>query len=193
MSDRTKEQYLPCGICGWDVPAHNTNKGMCPSVPKWKHDAMNAPVTSNQDTNRDKVLRREVVKVSDGRLREMQAQAISFEGVGDYEYHWHWAAVVNELIALRAHETPAEPPPGLLMSMVIRMDHGLGVPGYYDQPMFGSDAPTHKQRLEAALVTARQMWEEVVGQGFYRPERESFYAAKSGSSVEPSRDGGNKS
>ena len=59
-------------------------------------------MTSDLDTNRDKVLRREVVKVSDVRLLEMQAQAIALEGVGDYEYHWHWAAIVNELIAQRA-------------------------------------------------------------------------------------------
>ena len=73
---------------------------------------------------------------------------------------------------------PSEPPPGLLMSMALRMDHGLGVPGYYDQQMFGSEAPTHKQRLEAALITARQMWEEVTGHGFYRPEKEAEYVQR---------------
>lgn len=73
---------------------------------------------------------------------------------------------------------PTEPPPGLLMSMALRMDHGLGVPGYYDQQMFGSEAPSHKQRLEAALITARQMWEEVTGHGFYRPEKEPEYVQR---------------
>lgn len=62
------------------------------------------------------------------------------------------------------------------MSMAIRMDHGLGVPGHYDQPIFADSGLTHQQRLDGALRTARQMWEEVVGQGFYRPEKEAEYA-----------------
>lgn len=71
-----------------------------------------------------------------------------------------------------------EPSMGLLVSMAIRMDHGLGVPGYYDQPMFGNSGPTHQQRLDAAITTARQMWEEATGHGFYRPEKEAEYAAR---------------
>lgn len=59
--------------------------------------------TSNPETNRDKVLRGEAVEVSDGRLREMQEQAIRFEGVPAHlpTYHWHWAAAINELIERR--------------------------------------------------------------------------------------------
>ena len=54
------------------------------------------------ETNREKVLRGEVVRVSDGRLVEMQIQAIECEGVTPNPvYHWHWAAVLNELVALR--------------------------------------------------------------------------------------------
>lgn len=81
------------------------------------------------------------------------------------------------------------PPPGLLVSMAIRMDRALGIPGYYDQPLFAmsSQPIPHQQQMEAAIITARQMWEEVVGQGFYRPEREAEYAAKRGSAVEPER------
>lgn len=60
-----------------------------------------ATLTSKQETNRDKVLRGEVVLVTNGRLREMQQQAIRFEGIGDGTYHWHWAAVMNELLARR--------------------------------------------------------------------------------------------
>lgn len=80
-------------------------------------------------------------------------------------------------------ETNSEPTPGLLISMAIRMDHGLGIPGYYDQPMFGSDGPTHKQRLDAALSTARQMWEEATGRGFYRPEKEAEYVKRAEDSL----------
>lgn len=71
------------------------------------------------------------------------------------------------------------------MSMAIRMDHGLGCPGYYDQPMFGnsSDKLTHAQHLELTLATCRQMWEEVVGLGFYRSKKEAEYAARAGSSA----------
>lgn len=64
-------------------------------------------MTSNGESNRDKVLRGEVVKVTDDRLREMQSQAIALEGVGDGTYHWHWAAVLSELIARRTGTLPA--------------------------------------------------------------------------------------
>jgi hypothetical protein len=54
------------------------------------------------ETNREKVLRGEVVRVSDSRLVEMQIQAVECEGVtANPVYHWHWAAVLNELVALR--------------------------------------------------------------------------------------------
>lgn len=86
--------------------------------------------------------------------------------------HWRRLSDPDSLL-----EAPPEPPPGLLMSMAIRMDHGLGCPGYYDQISLGKDAPTHKQRLDGAIRLAAQMWEEVVGHGFYRPEKEADYAA----------------
>jgi hypothetical protein len=70
---------------------------------------------------------------------------------------------------------PTNPPIGLLMSMAIRADHGLGVPGYYDQ--FKDQGVTHAQRVDAALRQMRQLWEEVVGLGFYSPEKEAEYAA----------------
>lgn len=58
------------------------------------------------DTSRDMALRGEVVIVTLGRLKEMQQQAIAQEGVtADPVYHWHWAAVINELLWLRAHST----------------------------------------------------------------------------------------
>ena len=56
--------------------------------------------------NRDLALRGEVVIVTKARLLEMQQQAIANEGVtADPVYHWHWAAVVNELLWLRAHSS----------------------------------------------------------------------------------------
>lgn len=72
---------------------------------------------------------------------------------------------------------PKEPPLALLISMAVRSDHGLGVPGYYDQAIFGGDGIGHARRLEAAIGTMRQLYEEVSGHGFYNPEREGFYLA----------------
>jgi hypothetical protein len=58
------------------------------------------------ETNRDKALRGEAVHVSDRRLQEMRDQAIRHEGVtADPVYHWHWAAIVNELMIRRAADT----------------------------------------------------------------------------------------
>jgi hypothetical protein len=65
---------------------------------------------------------------------------------------------------------PKEPPHGLLMSMAIRYDHGLGVPGYYDSPLFAGSGLTHQQRLDGALVTMAQLYEEVSGRGFFKWE-----------------------
>ncbi len=64
---------------------------------------------------------------------------------------------------------PREPPQDLLRSMAVRYDHGLGVPGYYDQPVFGAENVGHARRMEATLRTMAQLYEEVVGKGFYRP------------------------
>ena len=63
---------------------------------------------------------------------------------------------------------PQKPPQGLLMSMAIRYDHGLGVDGYYDQPLFATSGLTHKQRLESTLTTMLQLYEEVAGWGFFK-------------------------
>lgn len=77
--------------------------------------------------------------------------------------------------AMRAIVLPKEPSSGLLMSMAIRYDHGLGVPGFYDSLPIQLGV-THAQRLESALGTMRQLYEEVSGYGFYSPEREDQYA-----------------
>lgn len=71
-----------------------------------------------------------------------------------------------------------EPTPGLLMSMAIRGDHALGCPGYYDQEMFKANGHvSHQRTLEVAISEARKQHEEVVGAGFYSPEREAGYVA----------------
>lgn len=71
----------------------------------------------------------------------------------------------------REKALPKEPPLGLLVSMAIRNDHGLGVPGYYDQFEPGS----HRKRMDAALSEMRKLYEEVSGYGFYQPEKDEYY------------------
>lgn len=66
---------------------------------------------------------------------------------------------------------PVVPSDDLLKSMAIRYDHGLGCPGYYDQPIFGAENVGHERRLQSTLTTMRQLHEEVVGTGFYRAPR----------------------
>lgn len=78
---------------------------------------------------------------------------------------------------------PIEPSNALLMSMAIRFDHALALPGYYDQfsafmaqstkGVAPAPAATHAQRLASTLSTMRQLHEEVVGKGFYNPLNES--------------------
>lgn len=81
--------------------------------------------------------------------------------------------------ALAAEPLPKEPPPGLLMSMAIRYDHGLGMPGFYDSGIYTDvTGITHAQRLDSTLRTMRQLYEEVSGHGFYRPELEADYAER---------------
>jgi hypothetical protein len=82
--------------------------------------------------------------------------------------------LMDEAAALKTKLLPKEPPPGLLVSMAIRMDHGLGVPGYYDQ---GMSIESHTSRMKSTITVCRQLYEEVSGYGFYKPELESHYAA----------------
>lgn len=81
----------------------------------------------------------------------------------------------------KAPALPQQPPLGLLVSMAMRYDHGLGMPGYYDSLAslgLGWKGVAHKQRLLGTLATMRQLYEEVSGHGFYRPELEASYASR---------------
>ena len=71
---------------------------------------------------------------------------------------------------------PIEPPIELLISMALRIDHGLGCPGYYDcLPI--QLGPTHKQRMDATIADMRRVYEEAVGKGFYSDDRKEYYAS----------------
>lgn len=79
-------------------------------------------------------------------------------------------AALAAIEAAGAVIVPVEATDDLLMSMAVRYDHGLGVPGYYDQPMIlEASKVSHELRLESTMATMRQLHEEVVGKGFYRP------------------------
>lgn len=69
---------------------------------------------------------------------------------------------------------PKDPPEELLRSMAFRYDHGLAIPGYYDQPFLKEKnlGATHEQMLESTLRTMSQLYEEVAGYGFYKYKRE---------------------
>jgi hypothetical protein len=73
---------------------------------------------------------------------------------------------------LESGATSNSPTPGLLMSMAIRYDHGLGVPGYYDSLLGPGE---HQKKVMSTLAVMAQLYEEISGQGFYSPDREDHY------------------
>jgi hypothetical protein len=83
-------------------------------------------------------------------------------------------AVAESDVQQEAVVIPKNPSDGLLMSIAIRLDHALGMPGYYDrQP---GVRYSHARALEMALSDARRAHEEITGEGFYTPNREEFYS-----------------
>lgn len=74
---------------------------------------------------------------------------------------------------------PIEPSDGLLNSMALRFDHGIFAPAFPGAKFIPSTEEERQQRIEVTRTIMRQLHEEVVGKGFYRPEREAEYAAKS--------------
>lgn len=89
-------------------------------------------------------------------------------------------ALLKELNDLKAAPSgfvmiPVKPPKALLVSMAIRSDHGLGVPGYYDQKILGGNGVSHEKQFEAAIREMAQVYEEVTGEGFYSQSREQQY------------------
>ena len=72
---------------------------------------------------------------------------------------------------------PREPERERLVSMAIRYDHALAVPGYYDNPAFAHFGGVgHAKRLEGTIISMRQLYEEAIGQGFY-PNNKAMIAA----------------
>lgn len=75
----------------------------------------------------------------------------------------------------------ARPSPGLLMSMALRYDHSIGMPGRYDWkslPGIGEkEVGRHTRMLVGTMITMGQLWQEATGNGFYDPAKESGYVA----------------
>jgi len=69
---------------------------------------------------------------------------------------------------------PVDPPPGLLVSMAMRLHHDFGV----DARAMGVIKTGWTDAERAALLgDMRKLYEEVVGLGFYHPDREEAYLA----------------
>lgn len=62
---------------------------------------------------------------------------------------------------------PINPPDTCIASMAVRSDHGLAIPGYYDDGL-QKDPAGHTRRLEATMTSMRQLYEEAIGEGFYK-------------------------
>lgn len=60
------------------------------------------------------------------------------------------------------------------MSMATRYDHGLGLDGYYDHPVFANAKGTHARKLKSTLAIMRQLYEEVSGNGYYKWRKEDI-------------------
>lgn len=74
----------------------------------------------------------------------------------------------NDALTSRSTVLPVTPPDGLLHSMAVRFDHGLGCPGFYDQDIYSQSGKSHKERYDNAIQTMSQLYEEVSGHGFFK-------------------------
>lgn len=64
---------------------------------------------------------------------------------------------------------PTKPPLGLIVSIALRLDHGLF------QLAPGETPEEHENRKRMAMSDAVRAYEEISGQGFWSPERNQFY------------------
>lgn len=68
---------------------------------------------------------------------DVDPDAVDYDRTGAARPNWHCVqgtadAILTALEAKGLVIVPVEPTDELLMSMAVRYDHGLGVPGYYD-------------------------------------------------------------
>jgi len=107
-----------------------------------------------------------VVGVSPAEVNE-EVESASGPGWGVWTTDPYYTAAQMQAYARAAVEQGApegrEPARELLVSMAICLDHGFGL----------RDARSQ----EATLYNMRKLWDEVMGRGFYSPERKAFYRA----------------
>ena len=113
---------------------------------------------------------------------EEQVAEIAIDWVSD---DFVGSALIERLRQAGLAVVPVEPSPGLLASMAMRNDHSFGMPrqtlpGEMNIFTFGY---TQEMR-EVAMRDMAKLYEEVVGTGFYSPEREDRY-------VKVAKEGGN--
>lgn len=158
------------------------DEDMRPSVERLSA-APRAPAPAHDDQWRHRAIRW---------LRDMQTAKVDSPYFSNGMFRQDCANLIDALTTQApavAHQVPegmalvpVKPTRGLLISMAIRSDHGLGIPGYYDEMRehLPADHPmksvTHAQRMQSTMNSMRQLHEEVVGTGFYKPEREASYA-----------------
>ncbi len=96
---------------------------------------------------------------------------IKDESIGAYKYiKPEFLERIRSLVESHPRtKLPKTPPDGLLHSMAIRYDHGLGLPGYYDT-IPDTDEGAHERKYQATIRIMSQLYEEVSGHGFYKWE-----------------------
>lgn len=72
---------------------------------------------------------------------------------------------------------PVDPPLGLLISMALRYDHSLGDRSYYTHNIQPFSKITWERKMNDTINLMRQVYEEVSGNGFYKPELEEKYTS----------------
>lgn len=71
---------------------------------------------------------------------------------------WNWVAVDYAIIA---DPVADQPDPALLASMAMRINHGFGL--------------MDRMAQNSLMNDMRKVWEEVVGRGYYSPDRADLY------------------
>lgn len=101
-----------------------------------------------------------------------------------YSGSWEGYTADAEEMIRRLHArgftvVPLEASSGLLASMALRYDHGLFMPAIDpDKMLLPYTKEDRTRKIHATISKMRQIHEEVVGTGFYRPEKEDHYAAR---------------
>lgn len=176
------QQRVVCNGCDAEGPecADGNDTDLADNISAWNRRAHLATPAANGPREADAKVKDAAIKAL-RKWEQLLDELPQNDKLEDAEFHEFYNLKValdnaSEYIPQPGMVTvPREPTPGLLMSMAIRYDHGLGVDGYYDQPLLAGNG-AHKQRLESTLRTMRQLHEEVTLRGFYKPERESAYS-----------------